>query len=153
MVGQPHLSRLRSAAGLRHARRNLEVAALAYPDDLSAYPERVAHVLEGLRAGNEIEEFVREWIRLPVANIALDPSLLSEILSLASLCRRKPSSGFVWFGVYYIVCAIEASRPPSDVENQVIGPDHLQNRVDVRLIHPAILPRRSSSSGGLPMAR
>ena len=65
---EPHLGRAAAARGERGpaflgedfalARRRLDIAALRDPRQLAHHAERIAHVLEQMRAEAEIEEFV-----------------------------------------------------------------------------------------------
>lgn len=106
--------------------------ALPHLDHLAAYPEQ-AHVLEGLRVTKS--KTLSGANAAAVADSALDPGFLSEMLLLDTLCQRKPSSHFVRLGIDDIVCAIRASRLSANIESQVNRSEHFQSRIDIRPIH------------------
>src|SRR6476620_5175760 len=61
--------------------RNFDVAGARHPLQLLADPDRIADVLERVRADREVELIVLERPRLARADVALDPRVGAEALA------------------------------------------------------------------------
>src|SRR5262249_25147655 len=103
-----------------------DVAAFPDADQFRADPQRIADVLQSVRADHEVELPIGKRPRLAGTDVALHPGVGREPLLIPTL-RWRPSERAVItsrverLGIQHPLSAIKGAGPAADIENDVSG--------------------------------
>lgn len=111
------------------ARGGLDVPGLGHPKELGAYPNRIAHVLEGVRAHDEVEPAVGKRPWRTVADVTLHPGCRREVLGSLSIGPELASSR-VRVPVQDDVGPAKWPGPSTDIEDRGVFVDQVHDPFD-----------------------